>query len=222
MKAIQVVNFKPVIGSSYADCGNILGGKRILVLGMSHYCQHRWHCSFCGTGVCPFNENVEGNFTRDKTIKTYINYLLNKGPHDYFMNGFTAFARSIMGRNGLEYDFWKSVAFANLTQVAMLNSEHQPNKDELDFSRTIFFDLLSSIDPFPEYVIAWGKAFYETPEENWIWIDEKKKIGEYIIPNKGHVKVLGIHHPSCGFKKDHWGPIIRKFIDHINESENGI
>ena len=31
MKAIQVVNFKPVIGSSYADCGNILGGKRILV-----------------------------------------------------------------------------------------------------------------------------------------------------------------------------------------------
>ena len=216
------VNFKPVIGSSYAERGNVLGGVRLCVVGMSHYCQFRWKCNSCGTGTCPFNENVEGNFTKEKTIRPYLNYLLHKGPHDCYMNGFTSFARSIMGRNGFEYDFWQSIAFFNFTQIAMLNSEHQPDKEELELSRTIFFELLSLINPFPEYVIMWGKAFDEAPEENWIWIDKKKKIGEYIIPNKGHVKVLGIHHPSCGFKKDHWGPIIRKFIDHINESENGI
>lgn len=212
MKVIQVVNFKPVIGSSYADRGNILGGKRILILGMSHFCQHRWHCSFCGTGVCPFKENIGGNFTKEKTIRPYLNYLLHKGPHDYYMNGFTAFARSIVERDGLEYDFWQSVAFANFTQVAMLNSEHQPNKDELDFSRTLFFDLLTSIDPFPEYVIMWGKAFEETPNDNWKWIDSSMKIGEYIIPNKGCIKVSGVHHPSCGYNKEKWGKIIRTFL----------
>lgn len=209
---MKLVNFKPVIGSLYSECGNILGGKRILVLGMSHYCQHRWHCSFCGTGVCPFKENIEGNFTKENTIKPYFNYLLKKGPHDYFMNGFTAFARSITEREGLEYAFWQSVVFANFTQVAVFNSEHQPNKDELDFSRSLFFDLLTSIEPFPEFIIMWGKAFDETPEENWTWIDKKMKIGEYVVPNRGCVKVLGIHHPSCGYKKEYWGRIVRTFL----------
>lgn len=208
----KVINFKPVIGSAYGNVDNALQGRRLLVLGMSHYCRERWHCSHCGIDKCPFGENLEGNFTRLNTITPYLNYLLHKGPHDHWMNGFTTFARSIMEREGLEFEFWQSVVFANFIQVAMFNSEHQPNKDEIDYSRSLFFELLTSIDPLPEFVIMWGRAFNETPNDNWKWIDESMKIGKYIIPNKGCIKVLGVHHPCCGYNKEKWGKIIGAFL----------
>ena len=105
------VFFQPYVGKDYTTGG--LFGKRIMVLGESHYCDEG--CADCGNvsshrECMAFTNGVVGD------------YLNEQKPRERWMSTFLKFERSLVGH---ETDWperqriWQSVLFYNYLQVAM-------------------------------------------------------------------------------------------------------
>lgn len=103
--------FRPFVGSSYADGG--LFGKRIMVLGESHYCDEG--CADCGDCL-RHRECME--FTNG-VVKQYLD---DRVERQRWMQTLLKFERSLVGRETdqtLRQRIWQSVVFYNYLQVAM-------------------------------------------------------------------------------------------------------
>ena len=79
--------FQPFVGKDYASGG--LFGKRIVILGESHYCDEG--CVDCGN--CSRHRECM-NFTQN-VVQTYLD---KDDGHENWMNTFLKFERSLVGR----------------------------------------------------------------------------------------------------------------------------
>ena len=93
------VKFIPWVGSQYAEG---IQGKRVMVLGESHYCAH------------------ESDAVPQLTINI-IHHILNPdSEHEGFMNTYTKFGRALAGKDQYDNDraaVWNTVLFYNFVQV---------------------------------------------------------------------------------------------------------
>lgn len=103
--------FQPFVGRHYADGG--MFGKRILILGESHYCDE--DCTDCGD--CRLHRECMG-FTQN----VLADYLDETNERQDWMRTFVKFERSLVGEEtdqALRQKIWDSVVFFNYLQVAM-------------------------------------------------------------------------------------------------------
>lgn len=211
---MEHVFFEPWVGENYATGG--IFGKRILVLGESHYCGG---CDNCGD---IYNRGECARFTTEKCVKPYLN-----GKAERWRATFKKFEQTLVEGeidDELRKDIWNSVIFYNYLQV----SKNQPREnclwDEYRRSDDAFFEVLEKYHP--QLIIAWGvsRMYYNMPGgEKWEAGEEKivgdysVRNGYYILPDETKVRIIWIYHPSTGFSPDWWREVVLSEIKSLNQ-----
>lgn len=201
--------FLPFVGSQYASGG--MFGKRIMVLGESHYCDEG--CADCG--ICLHHRECM-NFTKG-VVESYLD---NSNGRERWMQTFFKFERSLVG---METDptqrqrIWQSVMFYNYLQVAMDGPREAGTAAQYSQACEAFFEVMEQYQP--QYIIAWGKRLWDKlPSEHWddgtdITIDcYRVPTGSYTLKSGMWVKAMAVNHPSVGYSWDYWHKVIITFL----------
>lgn len=194
------VKFIPWVGSEYAQGIN---GKRVMVLGESHYCAD------------------ESDAVPQLTINI-IHHILNPdNKHEGFMNTYTKFGRALAGKEQYDKDreaMWNSVVFYNFVQVPISEARKAPEKQDFVAAESPFFTVLEQYRP--DCVIVWGSRLYNNlPRKGYqtedLVLSDGKSIETWAYKlASGHiVYLLPITHPSAAFTPEYWNEAINKFIE---------
>jgi len=212
------VHFLPWIGEKY-DEGLSLdeskglipcvggNGKKILILGESHYCGDMSEATL--------------NLTRN-VVQRYLGYL-NGEEFESWMNTFRKFIRALVGREidkEEEFQLWKRLSFYNYVQSALTGVRFSPYEEQFEESVKPFFEVLKQL--LPDCIIAWGYRLYDALPGGKEYEGESgpqfsdgdgKEYDTWIYHVDGHeIRVLQMRHPSTGFSWDYWHKIIRDFL----------
>ena len=120
------INFLPWIGKHYSTTG--FGGKRILALGESHYCEK------------------SSDAAEDITRKVIADLFDPHSEYEAYKNTYTKFAEALLGHDCLSFEdkerFWNSIAFYNYVQVPMTGARLAPSQKDFRDSEAAFFEVL--------------------------------------------------------------------------------
>ncbi|MBR1630681.1 MAG: hypothetical protein IJ680_02380 [Paludibacteraceae bacterium] len=210
------VRFLPVIGSGYGnglaydDQGNLLlnagsecAGKRLLVLGESHYIEDYEE----GDDISEFTRWVVGAY---RNAEYYS---------ERWMNTFTKFARALAGRETSVSEncaIWDSFIFYNYLQVPMSGPRMRGDGEDYENAVEPFFAVLEMYHP--DLVVVWGCRLWAYLPDSYGFSWEPDIVigqnvhrwGKYVLPDGREVKVLPVYHPSAGFGWDYWNAVIKK------------
>jgi hypothetical protein len=218
------IRFKPWVGDRYG-CG-IVGydangkiiygtenhiGKRVLVLGESHYCA-----------------NPEAEATPFLTINIIADLLNPDSEWEPYKNTYTKFAKSFVGCIGdldseTKAKAWHHVVFYNYVQVAMSGTRVAPTASDFQSSATAFFEVLERYTP--DIVIAWGQRLYNNLPQGGkqlpdLTIDSGRFAGNatelwsYQVAGKS-IAVMPITHPSAAYSTECFNAFFRELIRNI-------
>jgi len=194
--------FRPWVGAFYR--GGIQG-KKVLVLGESHYCA-----------------NASDAYA-DMTIDIIKDLMAPSSEFEEYKNTYTKFAEAISGRKLSWNSFseleriWNSIAFYNFVQEPISGARVSPTTAQFRDSDEAFFQVLENLRP--DVVIAWGTRLYNNlPQKGTQGPDTPTPDGNgvetwtYTISGGHVVKVLPITHPSAGFSPEYWNSVIEAFL----------
>lgn len=203
--------FLPFVGYDYSSGG--IFGKRVMVLGESHYCGEK--CADCGkvgkAGDCAaFTTNV---------IKTYLDPDTEREP---WMNTYLKFERSLVGHETDSEErqkIWHSLLFFNFLQVAMDETRQAGTSEQYLQAQRAFYEVLDQY--LPEYIIVWGKRLWGFLPGDGRWREEKDIVidgqhiatGSYRLGNGARARVMAVYHPSVGYSWDWWHKVIHAFLN---------
>lgn len=187
------IKFKPWVGKDYSKA---YYGKRVLVLGESHYCPEGEERETITQDV------IKGLFDSDAEFEGY-------------MNTFTKFVRALDGSDverTEQEEVWQRVMFYNYVQEAMTYARVAPTAEQFRASDEAFFELLETYRP--EAVIVWGKRLYnnlpQTGEQGPDVLDVET--WTYRLNDGTIVRLLPITHPSAAFSHAKWHKVIEAFL----------
>ena len=199
------VFFEPWVGENYENGFN---GKKILVLGDSHYCDKYNNCgNKCG------NLNIDDDKCRNFTtnvVEHFIEYK-NGGGHMPWMNTYTNFTNVLLGEkadNKATIEFWNSIVFYNYVQKAQPSREISPSDEDYNNSHPAFIEVLEEYQP--DLIFVWGWILWRKIKKIGIEADfpilEKIKDKFYYLEIKGKkIPACGIPHPSTStFLSEDW------------------
>ncbi len=196
------VIFSPWVGKHYHTGWN---GKRMMVLGESHYCAS--------------SEEAVPQITN----RIITDLMDADSEHEGYKNTYTKFANALAGKF-LSFDerkrLWHSVLFYNYVQVPMSGARISPTTQEFAQSETAFFEVLETYRP--GCIIAWGKRLYNNlPRRGYQFPDLALPNGDsmetwaYETSDGQIVEVLPITHPSAAFVPSYWHEVIQMFLNRI-------
>lgn len=196
--------FKPWIGENYESGG--LFGKKILVIGESHYCDG---CDKCGGD--PRNDECS-DFTKN-VVLSVIN-----GESSRWSGTFRKFERSLVGHDTTHeqsVEIWQSLAFYNYLQVAVSGPREAGDWYDYEKSEAAFYDVLESLQP--DVIIVWGvtRMWDNMPSKGWEKGDEIKidsysvKNGWYTLANGHRIRAIWVYHPSTSYSWEWWNKVIK-------------
>ena len=196
------VFFEPFVGEQY-DKGYL--GKKILVLGDSHYCNDMQEKPKCvEAGAC--TKLPECNEFTVNFVNYFLEYKEGVSNFGTGMNSYTKFTNVFLKNKGEPVsnkevlEFWNSIIFYNYVQTALEKSRKNPIKKEYDDSQDAFFEVLEEFKP--DLVIVWGwRLDQNLPQKNRCQIlDETKPIFKVYFDVAGKkIPVFSHPHPSSGF-----------------------
>lgn len=193
------VMFLPWIGTEYQQG---IKGKKVLVLGESHYCAN------------------EGDAVPTLTQEIIMDLFNPNSPHEGYKNTYTKFAKAIAGTD-LDYKgkekVWNSLAFYNYVQVPISGARVAPTAQEFRAAESALFEVLEQLQP--DYVIVWGNRLYDnlpnTGAQGKEVIMSETDLHEvwcYTLSNQKIVPMLRMTHPSAAYSWDYWHEVINMFL----------
>lgn len=198
----NLYSFRPWVGKSYT---NGISGKRIMVLGESHYCA---------------NEN---DATPEITNRIIADLFNPDSEHEGYKNTYTKFIRALSGDFSLssaeaKKKWWDKVLFYNYVQFPISGARKEPNSKEFNDSADAFFDVLNLYKP--DYILVWGDRLYNNlPRCGHQLPDLQIENGEffetwaYKTSDGRLVQLLPHTHPSAAFSPDYWHLVFMTFIN---------
>lgn len=202
--------FQPHVGKNYTTGG--IFGKRIMVLGESHYCDEK--CKDCGL----FAEHRSCTKFTNNVINDYLN---EDKKRERWMNTFLKFERSLVDHKtdwSERKEIWQSILFYNYLQVAMTGPRKPGSNLQYAQATSSFYEVIDTYKP--QYIVAWGKRLwnYLPGDVRWHW-DIPIKIegfnvlrGFYTLNNGDKAMIISVYHPSGGYSWDWWFKVIREFL----------
>ena len=211
------INFRPWVGKNYQSTG--YNGKRILVLGESHYCIKDLEP---GGRCCPLckKENMKDDCysQTEDVVNTFIHYY----DGERYLQTFLCFERAIVGKELTQEEreeLWQSVMFYNYIQFSQSGARIAPQADHWEKSELAFRELLEEY--MPDYIIVWGARLYNGLP-NWdgegsvLQISENAKTDVWTYNVKGkRIPAIKVHHPSSpsGKSWNYWHEFYKKFLN---------
>lgn len=200
------VFFRPFVGASYAGGG--LFGKRIMVLGESHYCDEG--CADC----------LRHRECMEFTSGVVEQYLDRGVERQRWMQTLLKFERSLVGcetDQAQSQRIWQSVVFYNYLQVAMGGPREAGTAAQYRQAGEALFDVMEKYQP--ECLIVWGNRLWDKlPGERWtdgedIVVDGcRTATGTYSLASGRTVRAMAVNHPSVGYSWDYWHRVIANFL----------
>ncbi len=189
--------FKPWVGSEYQTGG--VYGKKVLVLGESHY--------------------GDGADAPDDTTGTVKEFVYEYWGASY-QQTFLCFERALAGReiNQDEREqLWNSIMFYNFFQKSTTGPRTAPDMTVKQESEDAFHELLEQYQP--DAIIVWGQRLYELLPA-WDGNETSLKVGDdscpvWHYPIKGKsIPAMRVHHPSApsGKSWEYWYQFHKAFI----------
>lgn len=203
--------FRPFVGDSYQNGG--IFGKRIMVLGESHYCGDECH----DCGVAALHPECAG-FTQMVVRK----YLDDSNAHEDWMNTYKKFERSLAGHEtnlAERQQIWQSILFFNYLQVAMDDTRQAGTREQYEAAKQAFYEVIDAYKP--QYIIVWGKRLWESLPGDARWQDGAPvrvngnvvSTGSYALSSGGRAKIMAVYHPSVGYSWENWHKVINNFLN---------
>jgi len=197
---MDFVKILPWVGEKYYQgfCG-----KRVLVLGESHYCENK------------------SDFSSSLTSDIIADLFDSNSDHEPYKNTYTKFVESMVGKDTLtisdKKEFWNSVIFYNYVQVPISGPRIAPSTDDFRMSENAFNEVLELYHP--EIVIVWGKRLYNNlPQTGKQGADLRSSSGDWIetwnysLTDGSYVEVIPIMHPSAAFSPNYWNNIFNQIF----------
>lgn len=180
------VHFLPWVGKNY-NTGGIFG-KKILVLGESHYCSD------------------------SEAVPDLTKLVVEKHLSGSSISTFTKFERALVGHvteKAESKQIWDSIVFYNYLQVNMLDSRIAGSRQQYKDAEETYWQVLEKYRP--EYLIVWGNRLWNNiPANNFKPINSvvldnyEAGDGIYSLKDGTEIKVIAIYHPSSGFDWNWW------------------
>ena len=204
---MSAINFQPWVGKDYQQGG--IFGKKILVLGESHYCEDELK----ENGRCyPSCERAKMLARCHSQTIDVIEELLNDYKGLSYQKTFVCFERAVMGKElslSERAQFWNSVVFYNYMQYAQ-SGPVRPLEQKNDSSEA-FKEILEKFSP--DYIIVWGQRLYSNMpdwggEESFISINDQDINGKKI-------PAMSVYHPSTpsGKNWEYWHEYYKIFLN---------
>ena len=208
------INFMPWVGKNYKN--GLFNGKKILVLGESHYCMNERG----DAGRC--NQACSKEMMDERCVSQTIDVIDEIKNQDWRSRTFSNFERTIFGRVPDQKEreqLWDSVIFYNYLQYAQSGPTRplEQTKEALEDSELAFKEVLETY--MPDYIIAWGMRLYDIapdwggePSVLEIVDNGEANVWTYTIKDK-RIPALFIYHPCYGgYSWSAWYPFIKKFL----------
>ena len=212
------INFRPWVGKRYFKGG--YKGKKILVLGESHYCKEELsEQGRCCPSCIEEKMHSECFSQTEDNIADYLEYYTGVG----FQQTYLCFERAIEGKELTieeREEFWQGVIFYNYIQYSLCSARQQLLLEDAQWKKceVCFREILETY--MPDYIIVWGDRLYESLP-NWggkgseIKLDDNSStsIWTYFIKGK-HMPALRVLHPSIpkGKKWVYWHQFYKIFL----------
>ena len=207
------INFDPWVGNNYFSRGYC--GKKILVLGESHYCKDlsNGKCSACK------RDNMRDDCF-SQTVDVISDYIENYTGERYEQT-FLCFERAVLGKK-LSLDerkeFWHSVVFYNYIQFDQSGPRKNLIPETSNTSEEASKEILEKYKP--DCIIVWGCRLYSLLP-HWGGKDSVLKVGndstDVFIYNIGgkNIPAMKVYHPSCpkGKSWSYWHKFHEKFLN---------
>ena len=180
------VKFLPRVGKLY---DHSRWGKRVMVLGESHYCD-------------------PADATSDMT-QVIFEWMFNpSAKFEYWMNTFTKFASALSGQKESRFSseaVWDEVFFYNFIQEPISGPRQAPTEEQRIAAQGAFLEVIEHYRP--DLVLAWShsRVYDYLPNvghqgadccgvETWI----------YPLSDGHEVRVLPVQHPASAFSPSEW------------------
>lgn len=218
LKENKQINFYPWVGDNYQEG---LLGKKVLVLGESHYCPEELREDGACFPFCEKHKMSKRCFSQTEDIIDEFVYRYNGVS---YQQTYLCFERGVCGKelnqNEREF-FWHHIAFYNYIQY----SQGGPRLplEEVEDSSEAFRNVLDILQP--DCIIIWGigKLWKRLPDwggaetEETIDNGDSTPVWNYNINGK-HIPAMAVHHPSSSTGKSwpYWHEFYKKFIGEID------
>lgn len=215
--AADYINFRPFVGKHYFDNG--FRGKRILVLGESHYCLEDLASGGKCFPLCRIENMTDACFSKtEKVLNEYINDYDGYKPYQTFL----CFERAVVGKalsQKEREDFWQGVIFYNYIQFSQPGPRCPLQTSYWKGSEKAFRQVLETY--LPDYIIAWGNRLYNGlpdwgGEHSLLTADgNTTDVWTYTINGK-NIPMIKVHHPSAptGKNWEYWHKFYRVFLNY--------
>lgn len=199
--------FEPWVGEQYGR-SDLLGGKRILVVGESHHSREHPADSIVPDMTHGVMKHYASTQARGEWMRTLDNI---------------AWALSGKGRADLaqsthrgEFDIWQSVAFYNYIPVVLTDSARngRPTNEHYKIAVAPFEKVLADLKPDVLLICGYG-LFPYLVKNHWPTALEKPWDfrGDYIdVGINSGIRAIRLIHPSTGFSHSHWHTVITEAI----------
>lgn len=209
------INFKPWVGKKYLSEG--YNGKRILVLGESHYCKDVLEQDGRCWPSCQKENMKDDCFSQTEDV---VDYFVYNYSGEGYLQTFLCFERAVLGKELTQEEresFWQSVMFYNYIQYSQSGPRIAPHPEYWAMSEPAFKELLKEY--LPDYIIVWGVRLYNGlpdwgGEHTLLQISENDYADVWIYNIDGKkIPALKVYHPSTPIGKSwpYWHEVYEKF-----------
>lgn len=211
------INFRPWVGKNYFSQG--YKGKRILVLGESHYCYELCEGGKCYP-LCTKEKMKEGCFSQTEDV---LDGFIHSYSGESYEQTFLCFERAILGKEATQEEreeLWNGVVFYNYLQFDQAGPRKPIMPEYWAESELAFKEMLERY--MPDFIIVWGVRLYEgLPDwggkHSLLHISENDStdVWTYTIQGK-KIPALLVHHPSSPTGKSwpYWHEVYEKFWNY--------
>ena len=210
------INFKPWVGKKYHSSG--YNGKKILVLGESHYCSEELKKGGRCYPKCRIECMNDVCFTQTQDV---VSDYIDEYRGDKYQQTFLCFERAVFGKeiSGTEReDFWNSIIFYNYIQFAQSTPRSNLRDETFNTSEEAFKEILKEYKP--DCIIVWGCRLYSLLP-SWGGKDCVLKVDNdstdifiYNIEGK-NIPAMKVYHPSYpkGKSWTYWHKFYKNFLN---------
>jgi hypothetical protein len=199
--------FEPWIGSRYGEAGNRFGGRRVLVVGESHYSGHHE----IGSLAPQMTQDVMQKY-RTRVAENWLRTFDNVA---WAVSGKSRLDLMKDGKRG-EMDVWEDMALYNYVPVVIARSPQsdRPSPEHFRLGREPFEQVLS--EHKPDVLIVCGYELFPWLVHNHHPQHEGNPWhlkGEWIdIPREEPIRAVRMKHPSKFFSHKAWGSVINRAL----------
>ena len=213
-----LVSFQPFIGEKYESHGKQVLGKRVMVVGASHYCEYFEHAVGCNALCAHFGKYhfayKGGELYFGKRCERFSNVVLERyrkqiGEPDErrWFRTFSRFYNAFFG-NAVPHEM--RVALMDLmvsteyVQGAEVRGPNGNSREAMGADRT-FEEFKESVAELkPEVIIFWGPRAWHEVCKRLDGVDEKADI-LYVTLDKRQLTLVRVPHPaSSKFNRNHF------------------